>query len=68
MATWMPKVKQAKTLGLTVLAWTVNEPARMAQVMDMGVDGIVTDRPDSLRDVMARRGLPLPKPTPVRVD
>lgn len=61
-------VKQAKALGLTVLAWTVNEPARMAQVMDMGVDGIVTDRPDLLRDVMARRGLPLPKPTPVRVD
>ena len=61
-------VKQAKALGLTVLAWTVNEPARMAQVMDMGVDGIVTDRPDLLRDVMARRGLPLPKPTPVRAD
>jgi glycerophosphoryl diester phosphodiesterase len=40
----------------------------MAQVMDMGVDGIVTDRPDLLREVMARRGLPLPKPTPVRVD
>ena len=61
-------VKQAKALGLTVLAWTVNEPARMAQVMDMGVDGIVTDRPDLLRDVIARRGLPLPKPTPVRAD
>lgn len=61
-------VKQAKALGLTVLAWTVNEPARMAQVMDMGVDGIVTDRPDLLREVMAKRGLPVPRPTPVRVD
>jgi glycerophosphoryl diester phosphodiesterase len=37
----------------------------MAQVMDMGVDGIVTDRPDLLREEMKRRGLPLPTPTPV---
>lgn len=61
-------VKEAKALGLTVLAWTVNEPTRMAQVMDMGVDGIVTDRPDLLRTEMQRRGMPLPVPTPVRVD
>jgi glycerophosphoryl diester phosphodiesterase len=37
----------------------------MAQVMDMGVDGIVTDRPDLLRVEMQRRGLPLPRPSPV---
>ena len=61
-------IKEAKALGLTVLAWTVNEPARMAEVMDMGVDGIVTDRPDLLRIEMQRRGLPLPLPTPVRAD
>ena len=61
-------VKEAKALGLTVLAWTVNEPARMAEVMDMGVDGIVTDRPDLLRIEMHRRGLPLPLPTPVRAN
>jgi glycerophosphoryl diester phosphodiesterase len=61
-------VKEAKALGLTVLAWTVNDPARMAQVMDMGVDGIVTDRPDLLREEMRRRGLPLPAPTPVSAD
>ncbi len=59
------QVKEAKSLGLTVLAWTVNDPARMAQVMDMGVDGIVTDRPDLLRLEMQRRGLPLPPPSPV---
>lgn len=59
------KVKEAKAQGLTVLAWTVNEPARMAQLMDMGVDGIVTDRPDLLRTEMRRRGLPLPAATPV---
>jgi glycerophosphoryl diester phosphodiesterase len=59
------KVKEAQSLGLTVLAWTVNEPARIAQVMDMGVDGIVTDRPDLLRQEMQRRGMPLPAATPV---
>ena len=60
------KVKEAQALGLTVLAWTVNEPARIAQVMDMGVDGIVSDRPDLVRAEMQRRGLPLPAPAPVR--
>jgi len=60
------KVKEAQALGLTVLAWTVNEPARIAQVMDMGVDGIVSDRPDLVREEMRRRGMPLPAATPVR--
>jgi len=59
------KVKEAQSLGLKVLAWTVNEPADMARVMDLGVDGIVTDRPDLLRDEMQRRGMPLPRATPV---
>ena len=59
------KVKEAQGLGLTVLAWTVNEPTRIAQVMDMGVDGIVSDRPDLVRQEMQRRGMPLPAATPV---
>ena len=59
------KVKEAQGLGLTVLAWTVNDPQRIAQVMDMGVDGIVSDRPDLVRAEMQRRGLPLPPATPV---
>jgi glycerophosphoryl diester phosphodiesterase len=58
------KVKEAQSLGLTVLAWTVNEPAQIARIMDMGVDGIVTDRPDLVRDEMQRRGMLLPAPTP----
>jgi glycerophosphoryl diester phosphodiesterase len=59
------KVREAQRLGLTVLAWTVNDPARIAQVMDMGVDGIVSDRPDLVREEMQRRGRPLPRPTPM---
>jgi glycerophosphoryl diester phosphodiesterase len=62
------EIKEAKALDLTVLAWTVNVSARMAEVMDMGVDGIVIDRPDLLRMEMQRRGLPLPLATPVRAD
>ena len=50
---------------MQVLAWTVNEPARMAAVFDMGVNGIVTDRPDLLREEMKRRGVALPAMTPV---
>jgi glycerophosphoryl diester phosphodiesterase len=58
------KVKEAHALGLTVLAWTVNEPAQIARVMDLGVDGIVSDRPDLVREEMRRRGMALPAATP----
>lgn len=53
---------EAKALGLKLLPWTVNEPAAMARLIDMGVDGIITDYPDRLRDVMAERGMALPEP------
>lgn len=55
------KVKEAQDQGLKVLAWTVNDSALMNRMMDMGVNGIVTDRPELLRAEMQRRGLPLPK-------
>ena len=54
------QVKEAQALGLQVLAWTVNEPAQIEAVLDLGVDGIVSDRPDRVREAMARRGMPLP--------
>jgi glycerophosphoryl diester phosphodiesterase len=60
------KVKEAHALGLQVLAWTVNEPAQISAVMDLGVDGIITDRPDRVRTEMQRRGMALPAPTPVQ--
>jgi glycerophosphoryl diester phosphodiesterase len=58
-------VKEARGLGLKVLPWTVNDPADMERLIDWDVDGLITDRPDRLRDVMAAKGLALPKPTPV---
>jgi glycerophosphoryl diester phosphodiesterase len=60
------KVKEAQALGLQVLAWTVNEPADIVRALDLGVDGIVTDRPDRVREEMQRRGMPLPRATPVQ--
>jgi glycerophosphoryl diester phosphodiesterase len=59
-------VKEAQSLGLTVLAWTVNDPVDIARIMGLGVDGIVSDRPDLVREAMNRRGLPLPPATPTR--
>ncbi len=54
------RVAEAHAEGLKVLAWTVNEPADMARLIDMGVDGLITDYPDRARRVMAEKGLPLP--------
>ncbi len=53
-------VEEAHAAGLAVLPWTVNDPADMQRLIDMGVDGIITDYPDRLRRVMADRGLALP--------
>jgi glycerophosphoryl diester phosphodiesterase len=58
-------LKEARSLGLAVLPWTVNERGDMERLIDWGVDGIITDYPDRLREVMAARNLPLPEPTPV---
>jgi glycerophosphoryl diester phosphodiesterase len=59
-------VREAQGLGLKVLAWTVNDVPTMRQLMDMGVNGIITDRADLLRAEMQARGLRLPPPSPVR--
>ncbi len=72
-AVWSPyhkeidagQLREAHELGLKVVVWTVNDSARMGALLDLGVDGIISDYPDRLRAVMAQRGLPLPKPTPV---
>jgi glycerophosphoryl diester phosphodiesterase len=54
------RIAEAHALKLEVLPWTVNDPADMARLIDTGVDGIITDYPDRLRDVMRAKGLPLP--------
>ena len=54
------KRAEAKALGLAVVPWTVNDPAQIARMLDLGVDGIISDRPDRVRDEMKRRGMALP--------
>jgi glycerophosphoryl diester phosphodiesterase len=58
-------VERAHELGLQIKVWTVNEPGDMETMIDMGVDGIITDYPDRLRRVLEKLGMALPTPTPV---
>ena len=51
---------EAKSLGLKIVAWTVNDRADMERLIEWNVDGIITDYPNLLRDVLGERGLPLP--------
>jgi glycerophosphoryl diester phosphodiesterase len=67
-AVWSPNfadvtpelVREAQSLGLKVVVWTVNEPAQIEKALQMRVDGIISDRPDRVRAAMAARGMSLP--------
>jgi glycerophosphoryl diester phosphodiesterase len=49
-------VAAAHRAGLQVHAWTIDDPVQMIELLDLGVDGIMTDRIEILRDVYAARG------------
>lgn len=57
-------VAKAHAAGLDVLPYTVDDPATMRALVDAGVDGLITNRPDRLREVLAGGGLPLPTAYP----
>jgi glycerophosphoryl diester phosphodiesterase len=73
--TWSPfhgeltaaQLAEARALGLTVIPWTVNEPEAIDRLVGWGVDGLISDHPLRVREVMARRGMALPAPVAVPV-
>jgi glycerophosphoryl diester phosphodiesterase len=54
-------LEEAHRLGLRVVVWTVNDPGAIARLLAMGVDGIISDRPDVVREEMRKRGMALPR-------
>jgi glycerophosphoryl diester phosphodiesterase len=71
-AVWSPSIRQAdeasvrraQTLGLRVAVWTVNEPTDIEAMLDRGVDALISDYPDRVRQALAARDWPLPKRWP----
>jgi glycerophosphoryl diester phosphodiesterase len=54
-------VESAHQAGMKVVPWTIDDPATMRSLIDKGVDGIITDYPDRLRDVVRSEGFRLPR-------
>jgi glycerophosphoryl diester phosphodiesterase len=54
-------IAEAHERGLKVVPWTCDDPATIEALMDLGIDGIITDYPNRVRDIMADRGMRLPK-------
>lgn len=72
-AVWSPysgeltreQVREAQSLGLKVVVWTINDAADMRRLIEWRVDGIISDYPDRLRRTAGEMGIALPRPTPV---
>jgi glycerophosphoryl diester phosphodiesterase len=49
-------IERAHRMGIAVHVWTIDDPDEMRRLLDLGVDGIMTDRPAVLREVLEQRG------------
>ena len=73
-AVWSPyygevtpeNVREAHSLGLKVVVWTVNAEEDMRRMIELAVDGIISDYPGELRTIAGQASVALPRPTPVR--
>jgi len=54
-------IRRCHRAGLQVHVWTVNEQEKMRELLELGVDGIITDRADLLAEVLRERGCWLPR-------
>jgi len=59
-------VDDAHAADMDVVPWTVDDPATMQYLIDLGVDGMITDHPDRLRAVLEDNGYKLPRAYPAR--
>jgi len=55
-------IAAAHRQGLLIVPWTVDDAPTMGSLIDRGVDGLITDYPNVARDVMADKGMKLPRP------
>ncbi|HVE48046.1 MAG TPA: glycerophosphodiester phosphodiesterase [Casimicrobiaceae bacterium] len=51
------RVREAKALGLQVIPWTVNEPADIEAMLDLPIDGLISDYPDRVAKLVATKGI-----------
>ncbi len=50
-------VEEIQAAGFPVIPWTVNSPRRIEKTLDLGVDGLISDYPDRLLEILRRRGV-----------
>lgn len=59
-------VTQLQSMGIRVIPWTTNDPAQMRAVLRTGVDGLISDRPDLLQQIVAEQRAAHPGNTKLR--
>lgn len=55
-------IRSARREGIRVVPWTVNRPATMDRLIELGVDGLITDHPARVSNVLIRKGVRSPSP------